>query len=160
MIFYSASAVWSYPVLSLYCTEHGPSRDVVLSDHITTVGMSRSVSWVDATLWRYTVAACTFVGTSVTHECALKTHEASYVPKAAKSFFISVIHSPPGAVEHVAASKLPSKEGRAQSRGTHDSTRAHLSQEARSRAEGHVITSELTSTERRQGPTPRYTWQH
>jgi hypothetical protein len=33
---------WSRPVLSLCCTEYGPSRDAVLSDHFTTVVMSRS----------------------------------------------------------------------------------------------------------------------
>jgi hypothetical protein len=38
----TASAAWSRHVLSLYCTEHGPSRDVVLSGHITTVAMSKS----------------------------------------------------------------------------------------------------------------------
>jgi hypothetical protein len=36
------SAVWSRPVLSLCCIEHGPYRGVVLSDHITSVAMSRS----------------------------------------------------------------------------------------------------------------------
>jgi hypothetical protein len=36
------SAAWSRPVLSLCCTEPDPSRDVVLSDHITVVAMSRS----------------------------------------------------------------------------------------------------------------------
>jgi hypothetical protein len=33
---------WSRPVLSLCCTEYGPSCDAVLSDHFTTVVMSRS----------------------------------------------------------------------------------------------------------------------
>jgi hypothetical protein len=36
------SAAWNRPVLSLCCIEHGPSRDVVLSGHITAVAMSRS----------------------------------------------------------------------------------------------------------------------
>jgi hypothetical protein len=35
-------AAWSHPVLSLWCTEHGPSRDAVLSGHITALVMSRS----------------------------------------------------------------------------------------------------------------------
>jgi hypothetical protein len=35
-----ASPAWSRPVLSLCCTEHGPSRGAVLSGHITTVAMS------------------------------------------------------------------------------------------------------------------------
>jgi hypothetical protein len=61
------------------------------------------------------------------HQRALKTHEPSRVPRAAKPFFIPVIHNPPGAVGHVAAPELPSQEGRALSRGTHGSTRAPLS---------------------------------
>jgi hypothetical protein len=36
------SVAWSRLVLSLCCTEHGPSRDAVLSGHIITVAMSRS----------------------------------------------------------------------------------------------------------------------
>jgi hypothetical protein len=47
--------------------------------------------------------------------------------RIAKSFFIPVAHSPPGAVGHVAAPEIPSQEGRAPSRGTRDSTRAPLS---------------------------------
>jgi hypothetical protein len=42
MMFCMASAAWSGPVLSLWCTEHGSSHGAVLSDHITTVAMSRS----------------------------------------------------------------------------------------------------------------------
>jgi hypothetical protein len=68
---------------------------------------------------------------------------------------------------HVAAPKLPSQEGRAQSHMIRGSTRAHLSKEARSEvaghvahadahlskearsgAEGHVAASELTSVRR------------
>jgi hypothetical protein len=37
-----ASAVWSRPVLSLCCTEHGLYHGVVLSGRITSVAMSRS----------------------------------------------------------------------------------------------------------------------
>jgi hypothetical protein len=37
-----ASAAWSRPVLSLCCTEHGPSRGAVLSGRITSVAMFRS----------------------------------------------------------------------------------------------------------------------
>jgi hypothetical protein len=70
--------------------------------------------------------ACTSAGTSVTHERALETREPSCVPRAAKCFFIPVIHSPPGGVGHVAAPELPSQEGRAPSRGTRDSTGAPL----------------------------------
>jgi hypothetical protein len=42
MMSYTMSAAWSRPVLSLCCTEHGPSRGNVLSGHITSVAMSRS----------------------------------------------------------------------------------------------------------------------
>jgi hypothetical protein len=37
-----ASAVWSRPVSSLCCTEHGQHRGAILSGHITIVAMSRS----------------------------------------------------------------------------------------------------------------------
>jgi hypothetical protein len=36
------SVALSRPVLSLCCTEHGPSRDAVLSGHITAIAMSKS----------------------------------------------------------------------------------------------------------------------
>jgi hypothetical protein len=49
------------------------------------------------------------------HERALKICEPSYVPREAKVFFILVVHSPLGVMEHVVAPKLPSQEGRAQS---------------------------------------------
>jgi hypothetical protein len=42
MISCTTSAAWSRPVLSLYCTEHGPSRGAVLLGHISIVAMSRS----------------------------------------------------------------------------------------------------------------------
>jgi hypothetical protein len=66
-------------------------------------------------------------GASVTHERALKIREPTCVPMTAKSFFISLVHSPPGVVGHVAALELPSQEGRALSRGTRGSTGALLS---------------------------------
>jgi hypothetical protein len=82
------------------------------------------------------------------HERALETRESSCVPRIAKSFFIHVAHGPPGGVEHVAAPKLPSQEGRVWSRGTRGGTGAHLSKEVRSAAAGHVTASELTSAKR------------
>jgi hypothetical protein len=63
-------------------------------------------------------------GALVTYERALEIRE----PMAARCFFISVILSPPGAVGHVAALELLTQEGRASSRGTHDSTGAPLSE--------------------------------
>jgi hypothetical protein len=71
------------------------------------------------------------------------------VPGAARSFFISVVHSPLGAVGHVTASEFSSWRGRARSHVTRDSTGAHLVKEVRSRAEGHVAAPELTSAMRR-----------
>jgi hypothetical protein len=92
------------------------------------------------------------------HERALETREPSCVPKAAKPFFIPVVHNPPGVVGHVVAPELPSQEGRARSRGTHGSTGAQLSKEARSGAMEHMAVPELTSA-RWRGPEPRDTWQ-
>jgi hypothetical protein len=83
----------------------------------------------------------------------MKTRETSCVPRTAKSFFILVVHSPPGAVGHVAAPELPSQEGRAWRHETRGSTGTHLVKEAKSEAEGHVAASELTSAMRR-GPGP------
>jgi hypothetical protein len=109
------------------------------------------------------------------HERALETYEPSYMPRAAKPFFISVVHSPPGAVGHVAAPELPSQEGRALSRGTRGSIGAPLSgrqspepwdtwqrwssplRKAEPRALGHVAASDLTLV-RRRGLGPRDTW--
>jgi hypothetical protein len=48
----------------------------------------------------------------------LETREPSCVPRVAKPFFIHVVHSPSGAVGHVAAPEFPSREGIASSRGT------------------------------------------
>jgi hypothetical protein len=68
----------------------------------------------------------------MTHELALETRES----RVAKSFFIHVVHSTLEVVGHVAAPELPSREGRALSRGTRGSAGAHLSKEARSGAAG------------------------
>ena len=40
-------------------------------------------------------------------EQTLKTREASCVPRAAKPFFIPVVHNPLGAMAHVIALELP-----------------------------------------------------
>jgi hypothetical protein len=85
------------------------------------------VSWADAALWGCTIAACTTADTSVMYECALETREPSCVSSAANPFFIPMVHSPPGTVGDMAAPKLPSQEGIAPSRGTHDNTGALLS---------------------------------
>jgi hypothetical protein len=70
------------------------------------------------------------------------------VPRAAKLFFISGVHSPTGAVGHVTALELPSQEGRALRRGTRGSTGAHLSKEARFRAAGHMVVPDPISAGR------------
>jgi hypothetical protein len=103
--------------------------------------------------------ACTFAGTSVMHEHALKTRESSCVPRAAKLFFIHVVHSLSGAMGHVTAPELPSQEGRARSPGTCDSAGAHLSKETRFGAAGHETALELTSV-RRRGPKLKDMWWH
>jgi hypothetical protein len=69
----------------------------------------RVVSWTDVALWGCTVAVCTSTGASVMHKHALKTRDPSCVARVAKSFFIPVAHSPPGAVGHVVAPELPSQ---------------------------------------------------
>jgi hypothetical protein len=71
--------------------------------------------------------AYTSAGASVAYECALETRKPSCVPRAAKPFFIPVVHSPPGPVGNVAASELPSQKGKALSHGTRGSIGAPLS---------------------------------
>jgi hypothetical protein len=108
-----ASAAWSRPVSSPCYTEHGQRCGAVLSGRITTVAMSRS----DQLGLRCTVepncsglSAC-LAGGSVTRDRALDTCEPSCVPRAARPFFIHVVHSPLGAVGYVAAPDLSSRGG-------------------------------------------------
>jgi hypothetical protein len=89
----------------------------------------------------------------------MEARESNCAPRAAKSFFIPVVHSPLGAVEHVATPELPSQEVRARSPGTRGNARAHLSKEARFEAAGHVTAPELTSA-RRRGSELKDTWRH
>jgi hypothetical protein len=60
------------------------------------------------------------------HERALETREPSYVPRAAKPFFIPVVHSPPETVGHMTAPELSYQEDRARCHRTRGSTGAHL----------------------------------
>jgi hypothetical protein len=78
----------------------------------------------------------------------LETREPNYMPRAPKPFFIPVVHNPTGAVRHVTAPKLPSREGIARSHGTCGSTGAQLSKEASFGAAGHMTAPEPTSTMR------------
>jgi hypothetical protein len=84
-------------------------------------------------------------GASVTHERSLETCKPSCVPRAARPFFIPVVHNPLGAMGYVAALELSSRGGRARSHGTCGSGRAHLDREARSGAKEHVAAPELSS---------------
>jgi hypothetical protein len=61
-----------------------------------------------------------------------------------------------GAEEHVTASELSSRGGRARSHGTRGSAETHLGREVRSGAEERVVAQELNSV-RRRGPGPRVT---
>jgi hypothetical protein len=155
----TASAAWSHPILSLCCTKHCLYCGAVLSGHITSVAMSRS-GQLDR---RCTIEPhCSglharLADASVMYERVLETREPSCMSRAAKPFFIHVVHSPLGVVGHVAAPELPSQKGRTRSLGTRGNTRAHLIREVRSGAEGHVAVPELT-TARRRGPGPRDTW--
>jgi hypothetical protein len=154
----TTSVAWIRPISSPCCTEHGQRCGVVLSGRITTVAMFRS-----GQLGRHCIIepncsgmSARFIGASVTRERALKTCEPSYVPVAARHFFIPMVHGPLGAVEYVRAPKLSSQRGRARSHRTRHSVIAHLDKEARSRAKKYVTASELNST-RRRGPRPRNT---
>jgi hypothetical protein len=75
----------------------------------------------------------------------LETCVPSCVPRAARPFFIPVVHCPLGAMGHVAASELSSLGGRARGHGTRSSTRAHLGRELRSGAKEHMAALELSS---------------
>jgi hypothetical protein len=154
----TASAAWSCPVLSLYCTEPDPSHGAVLSGRITTVAMSRSGQLG----LRCTVElncsdmSARLASASVTHDRALDTCEPSCVPGVARSFFIPVVHSPLGAVGYVATLEHSSRGGEA---GATWQRRSSPLREAEPGAMGHVATSEPTSAGRR-GPELRAMWQH
>jgi hypothetical protein len=87
-------------------------------------------------------------GTEKTRDRALDTCEPSCVPGTAQPFFISVVHSPLGAVGYVAAAELSSPLGEARPR-PRGSAGAHLDREVRSGAEEHVAALELSSREGR-----------
>jgi hypothetical protein len=170
-----ASAAWSRLVLSLCCTEPGPSRGAVLLGHITTVPMSRSSQLG----LRCTVElncsglSARLTGASVTLNRTLDTCKPSSVPGAARLFFIPMVHSPLGAVGYVAAPELSSRGGEAIATWQRQSptsagrrgpelrnTWQHRSStlgEAEPGAMGHVAAPEPTSAGRR-GPELRNTW--
>jgi hypothetical protein len=86
-------ATWSRSVTSPCYTEHGQRCGAVLSGHITTVVMSRSGQLG----LRCTVESnCSdlsarLAGALITRDHALDTCESSWVPGAARPFFIFVV---------------------------------------------------------------------
>jgi hypothetical protein len=128
----TALAAWSRPVSSPCYTEHGQRCGAVMSGHITTVAMSRSGQLgLHCTVEpNCSDMSSRLAGTSITRNCALVTCEPSYVPGAARPFFIPVVHSPLGG------------------RGVRGSTGAQLSKEASPEATGHMAAPELTSARR------------
>jgi hypothetical protein len=115
MISCTAPAVWSRLVSSPCYTEHGQRCGAVLPGHITTVAMFRSGQLgLSCTVEpNCSGMSARLAGVSVTRDRALDTCELSYVPGAARHFFISVVHSPLGAVGYVAAPELSSRGGEA-----------------------------------------------
>jgi hypothetical protein len=108
MMYCTASAAWSRPVSSPCYTEHDQCCGAVLSDHITTVAMSRNNQ---LGLHCTVESNCSdlfarLAGASVTRDRAC-------MPGAARSFFIPVVHSPLGGVRYVAALELSSRGGEA-----------------------------------------------
>jgi hypothetical protein len=109
-----ALAVWSRHVSSPYCTKYGQRCGAVLSGHITTVAMCRSGQLGR----RCTVElSCSDLSArlacaSVTRERALETCEPSCVPRAAKPFFILVVHTSLGVVGYMVAPELTSARRR------------------------------------------------
>jgi hypothetical protein len=109
----TVSAAWSRSVSSSCYTEHSQRCDAILTGRITTVVMYRSGQLG----LRCTVQsncsdmpAC-LVGASVTPGRALDTCDPSYVPGAARHFFIHMVHSPLGVVGYVATLELSSQGG-------------------------------------------------
>jgi hypothetical protein len=144
MISCTVSVVWSHPVSSLCYTEHGQRCGVVLSDRITTVAIPRS----DQLGLRCTVKpncsgmSARLAGASVTHNCALDICEPGCVPGAAMPFFIPMVHNPLGPCGTWQHRGSPLGEAMPGPRG---GAEAHLDWEARSEAEEHVTTPELSS---------------
>jgi hypothetical protein len=157
----TASAAWSHPVSTPCYTEHGQRCGAVLLGRITTVTMSRSGQFgLCCTVEPNCNGLSTHLaGASVICGHGLDTCEPSCVPGAARPFFITVVHSPLGAMGYVAAPELSSRGGKVQSHGTRGSAGAYLNREVRSGAEEHVAAPELNSA-RRRGSGPRDTWQH
>ena len=111
----TTSAAWSHHVSSPCYIEYGQCCGTVLSGHITTVAMSRSGQLgMRCTIELNCSGLSTHLASvEVTCDRVLDTCEPSYVPGAARPFFIPVVHSPLGAVGYVAAPELSSRGGEA-----------------------------------------------
>jgi hypothetical protein len=134
----TTSAALSHPVSSRCYTEHGQRRGVVLSGCIITVAISRSgqLGQHCTVEPNCSCLSARLTGTLVTHEHALETCEASCVPRAAKHFFVLVVHNPLGVMGYVVAPKLSSRGDRAWSHGTSDDPEAVPIREAGAGATG------------------------
>jgi hypothetical protein len=137
------SAAWNRHVSSPCYTEHGQRCGAILSDHITTIVMSMNdqVDLCCTIELNCSGMSTRLTGTSVTRDRALNTCEPSYVPGAARSFFIPMVHSPLRVVGYVAAPELSSQGAKSGPRG---SVETHLGRETRSGAKEHVAASELS----------------
>jgi hypothetical protein len=95
----------------------------------------------------------------VMRERALKTCEPNYVPRAAKSFFIPVVHGPLRTVGHVMTQELPSQGGRVRIHEAHGIAGALPYRKEEFGVERHV-TAPVSISIGRQGPELRDTRQH
>jgi hypothetical protein len=108
-----ASAAWSHHVSSPCYTEHGQRCCAILSGRITTVAMSRNGQLG----MRCTVElncsgmSARLAGALITRDRVLDTCEPRCVLRAARPFFIPVVHNPLGAVGYVTALE-PTSAGR------------------------------------------------
>jgi hypothetical protein len=119
----TASIAWSRHVSSLYYTEYDHHCGAVLSGHISIVAMFRSgqLGLCCTVEPNYSGMSACLACASVTRGRALDTGESSYVPGAARPFFIPVVHNPLGVMGYVAALELSSREGEAGTTWQHQS---------------------------------------
>jgi hypothetical protein len=113
MMSYTTSAAWSRYVSSSCYTEHGQRCGVVMLDRIITIAMSRSgqLGMRCSVEPNCSGLPARLAGASVTCDRALDTCKLSCVPRAARPFFIPVVHNPLGAVGYVASPELSSRGG-------------------------------------------------
>jgi hypothetical protein len=109
----TTSAAWSHHISSFCYTEYGQHCGAVLSDHISTVAISRSgqLDMHCSVEPNYSGMSTHLADASITHDRALDPCESSCVLRAARPFFIPVVHNPLGVVGYVAAPE-PTSAGR------------------------------------------------